>query len=102
MGPVIQNELEREYGYEVFIDTEQRDRAGQFPVRLEQHIERSDVFVCLLGKGSLESRWVNREIEPAHQRHKPMVPIFQESFRLPNDLSVAAPHVRELLLFDGV
>jgi serine/threonine protein kinase len=99
---LFRNELDREYGYEVFVDSEQRDTAGQFPRKLQRSIERCDVFVCLLAENTLESPWVNREIELAHQARKPMVPVFQESFRFPKEMDSLPEPVRELLLYDGV
>jgi serine/threonine protein kinase len=99
---LFRNELDREYGCEVFVDTEQRDTAGQFPQKLERNIERCDVFVCLLAENTLGSMWVNREIELAHKAQKPMVPVFQESFCFPKDTNALPPHVKDLLLFDGV
>jgi serine/threonine protein kinase len=99
---LFRNELDREYGYDVFVDSEQRDTAGQFPRKLQRSIERCDVFVCLLAGNTLESAWVNREIELAYQARKPMVPVFQESFQFPKDMEILPEPVRELLLYDGV
>jgi serine/threonine protein kinase len=99
---LFKSELDREYGCDVFVDSEQRDRAGNFPQKLERNVQRCDVFVCLLAANTLESAWVVREIELAHQANKPMVPVFLESFEHPRDLSLLPPHVRELLLYDGV
>jgi hypothetical protein len=99
---LIKNELERGHGCKVFVDTEQRDTLGHFPRTLERNIELCDAFVCLLAAGTLESAWVNREIELAHAARKPMVPVFQESFRIPKDLSGLPQYVQEMLLYSGV
>ncbi|MCW5964633.1 MAG: protein kinase, partial [Bryobacterales bacterium] len=98
----FKKELEREHGFSVFVDSEQRDNAGQFPKRIEECIARCDIFVCILAQKTLESAWVQREIELAHNGRKPIVPVFQESFRMPRDLNVLPIHVRELLQFGGV
>lgn len=98
----FKNELERTYDCEVYVDAEQRDTVGQFPKKLERGIERCDVFVCLLAEGTLDSPWVKREVEIAHAARKPMVPIFQESFRFPAELHTLPPHLQELLLYDGI
>jgi serine/threonine protein kinase len=98
----FKNELERSYDCDVYVDAEQRDTVGQFPRKLERGIERCDVFVCLLAEGTLDSPWVKREIEVAHAARKPMVPIFQESFRFPADLNTLPPPQQELLLYDGI
>ncbi len=101
VGAFLQDELERQYGFEVFVDAEQRDTAGQLPQKLQRQIERCDVFVCLLAGNTLESAWVKREIELAHTARKPMIPVFQESFTFPEQ-GAAPEYVQELLLFDGV
>lgn len=98
----FKKELEREHGFSVFVDSEQRDNAGQFPRRIEQSIMKCDVFVCILSQRTLDSAWVQREIEIAHQGRKPIVPVFQESFRMPRDLQSLPVPVRELLQFSGV
>ncbi len=99
---LFRSELDRQYGCEVFVDSEQQDRAGQFPRKLERQIGRCDVFVCLLSENTLDSEWVNREIELAYQGQKPMVPVFLESFQHPRDLSVLPAHVCAMLLYEGV
>jgi serine/threonine protein kinase len=99
---LFKNELERQYGCDVFVDSEQRDTVGQFPQKLQKNIERCDVFVCLLGENTLASAWVNREIEAALAAAKPMIPVLQESFQIPGNLDQLPVPVRELLLFDGV
>jgi hypothetical protein len=99
---LVKNEMERAHGFDVFVDFEQRDTVGPFPKRLERHIQRCDVFVCLLAGSTLASSWVQREIELASRAGKPMIPVFQESFEHPGDLQTLATPVQELLTFDGV
>jgi serine/threonine-protein kinase len=83
----------------VYLDTDRMDTAGTFPARLLNAIEEHDVFVCLVGEGTFESEWVQREVEHAHKLGKPMIPVFQESWK--NEPAPTA-HIRALLEFDGV
>ncbi len=87
---------------EAYLDTDRNDTAGVFPDRLLQAIKAADVFVCLVAEGTFESEWVQREIEHAHRLDKPMIPIFQESYK-PITLDAApTPFVKALLEHDGV
>ncbi len=99
---MLKREMEREHGFEVFVDTLQQDTHGNFARKIERNIARSNVFVCLLASQTLESNWVQKEIEVAYQLKKPMIPVFQESFRHPPDLAATMPFIQELLLCDGV
>ncbi|NWF68415.1 MAG: TIR domain-containing protein [Chloroflexi bacterium] len=83
----------------VFLDTRNTDGGGPFPPRLLAAIERSRVFVCLLGATTLESDWVQKEIEHAHKHKKVLIPVFQESYQRPAE---ALPAVAALLQNDGV
>ncbi|MBI5667199.1 MAG: protein kinase [Chloroflexi bacterium] len=87
-------------GIEAYVDTRKQDGGGPFPTRLLHAIEDSDVFVCLLADNTFESDWVQREVEHAHQLNKPMIPVFQESYVAPTDIT--APHIASLLQHDGV
>lgn len=89
-------------GIEVYLDIERMENAGSFPTRLFQAIDASDVFVCLLGDETLESEWVQNEIQHAHEVGKPMIPVFQETFEMfPLD-QAPTPYVKALLEYDGV
>lgn len=99
---LLRENLERDYGCKLFVDVEQRDTGGPFPKRLEREIERCDVFVCLLASTTLDSDWVRREIEVAHRSEKPMVPVFQESFKFPAEIQNLDPSLQALLQCDGV
>ncbi|MEO8612597.1 MAG: protein kinase [Chloroflexota bacterium] len=89
-------------GIEVYLDIERMENAGAFPTRLFQAIDASDVFVCLLGDETLDSEWVQNEIQHAHEVGKPMIPVFQESFEpFPLDES-PTPYIKTLLEYDGV
>ncbi|MBZ0290307.1 MAG: protein kinase, partial [Anaerolineae bacterium] len=89
-------------GIEVYLDIERMEGAGAFPTRLFQAIDASDVFVCLLGDDTLDSEWVQNEIQHAHEAGKPMIPVFQESFELLPLDQVGSPFVKALLEYDGV
>jgi formylglycine-generating enzyme required for sulfatase activity len=87
-------------GITVFVDTRSVDGAGPFPTRLLEAIEDADVFVCLLGATTLDSEWVRKEIEHAHAKNKPMIPVFQEKYLAPNPVPNTA--IEALLQSDGV
>ncbi|MEM5785830.1 MAG: protein kinase, partial [Syntrophobacteraceae bacterium] len=95
-------ELKEHHGIEAFVDTQQMDMAVPFPERLRKHIKNCDVFVCLLAHETLNSSWVNEEIRIAYENHKPMVPVFQESYRHTDDAEVVEPHIDALKHYDGV
>ncbi|MBI1280833.1 MAG: protein kinase [Anaerolineaceae bacterium] len=87
---------------EAYLDTDRNDTAGAFPDRLLQAIKNADVFVCLVGESTFESDWVRNEIEQANRLGKPMIPVFQESYK-PITLDEApTPFIKALLEYDGV
>ncbi len=87
---------------EAYLDTDRNDTAGAFPDRLLQAISTADVFVCLVGDTTFDSEWVQREIEHANRLGKPMIPVFQESYK-PLTLDAApTPFIKALLEYDGV
>ncbi len=90
----------QERGIHAFVDTRQTDGGGPFPDRLLRAIEDADVFICLLADTTLESEWVRREIQHAHEQHKLMIPVFQESYARPDPLP--NEHVEALLQNDGI
>lgn len=85
-----------------YLDTDRNDTASAFPDRLLQAIKDADVFVCLVGEGTFDSDWVQREIEHAHRLGKPMIPIFQESYTPIPLANAPTPFVKALLEYDGV
>ncbi|MGA8311300.1 MAG: TIR domain-containing protein [Terriglobales bacterium] len=85
-----------------FVDTERQDSAVQFPVRLKKAIEECDVFICLLSADTLQSKWVGEEIRLAWGSHKPMVPVFQESYTKPDPSEPLEPHVEALINYEGL
>jgi TIR domain-containing protein len=99
---LLKREMEREHGFQVFVDAEQQDSVGQFPLKLHRRIQECDVFICLLAESTLASDWVRREIQLASEAGKPMIPVFQEGYRDPANSRVLEPYVRELLTYEGV
>ena len=99
---LLKREMERERTFQVFVDAEQQDSSGQFPLKLQRRIQQCDVFICLLADSTLASDWVRREIQLAWETGKPMIPVFQESYRDPANLRALEPHIQELLTYDGV
>ena len=95
-------ELKQHHGILSFIDTQRRDGAVRFPVRLQSAIEQCDVFVCLLTSSTLDSPWVKDEIKYAHETKRPMVPVFQETFHSSKVTEELEPHIKTLLNYDGV
>jgi hypothetical protein len=99
-------EMLARHNIDAFVDTRQLDIAGPFPDRLKRAIEECDVFLCLLGtdpksnRTTLDSDWVQKEIEHACSLNKPMIPIFQETYHpITSQLSPAA---EILLRHDGI
>lgn len=99
---LIERELRERHGFEVFLDTREIDSAGPFPVRIRQAIERCDVFVVLLSEQTLASDHVLEEIAFAHQQGRPMVPVFQESFRPREHAAEASGAISALLSQDAI
>jgi len=98
---LMARELKERHGIAVFVDTERIDAAVKFPAKLARAIECCEVFVCLLGASTLQSRWVREEIRLAHYYGRPMIPVFQESFEQ-YDSEDSDPAVEALLQYDGV
>ncbi len=99
LATLLAKELERQR-MRVFVDTRSIDGGGPFPDRLRRAIAECEVFVCLLGATTLESRWVREEIAYAHQLNKVMLPVFQEKYVPPDP--IPDEHVYALLQSDGV
>ena len=97
---LIAEKLRDKYGVSVFLDVTQIDGTGEFPDRIAEAIKACRVFVCLLGKRTLTSKWVKHEIMLAHQFGKPMISVRQEGFR---DSAVQQDEaLRALILSPGV
>jgi serine/threonine-protein kinase len=96
----ISSRLRDTHGIDVFLDVHRVDGAVKFPDRLAREMDQADVFVCLLGPKTLESRWVRHEIDLASRRHKPMIPVFHEDYDPPG--ATGADEVDELLSYDAI
>lgn len=92
----------RERGIEVYLDTQRMDAAGSFPSRLLDAIRDCDVFVCLVGDTTFDSDWVRQEIQAAHKFGRPMIPVFQESYKEITPSAAPTPYIKALLEHDGI
>lgn len=91
----------RKYGIDAYVDVLRLDSASiTFPERLLSEIQNRDVFVCLLGDNTLESEWVQREIQHAFNLNKPRIPVFQEKYKPPSFPSPES--IEKLLQHDGI
>jgi serine/threonine protein kinase len=99
---LLKNGLEGQHGCEVFLDLDSQRDAGEFPDHLSSRCQSSDVFVCLLSRTTLQSKWVDAEVEAAYSARKPMVPVSHESYHYPKDLRSCSPHVQALLRSNGL
>jgi|GEM_PF-1009120 len=97
---LIQEKLKNDYKIDCYVDTTRTDSTQvQFPDRLMKAIADAPVFICLLGDSTLESEWVLKEIRKAHELGKFCIPVFQESYKAPQNPEDAVTY---LLNFDGV
>ena len=101
LATFIADQLEKNHGVTSFVDTQGMDGATRFPARIERAIQDCEVFVRILGAGTLQSGYVRREIATAFELGKPMIPVFQEDYAAPPDDTLDAA-VNDLLQFDGI
>jgi hypothetical protein len=80
---LIKQTLDRQ-NISAFLDVEDLDETGPFPPRLNQEIAEAKVFICLLGRSTLDSPWVCKEIEQAYNLGLTLIPVFQPSFERAN------------------
>lgn len=99
LATLIAKQLEANHIH-TFVDTRKVDGGGLFPNRLRSAIDRADIFICLLGKTTLESDWVREEIKQAYLGKKILIPVFQESFVRPE--AITEKHINALLQSDGI
>jgi serine/threonine protein kinase len=95
-------QLKDKHQISAFVDTHRVDSAVQIPAKIRDAIHNCRVFVCLLGKSTLRSGWVQEEIRLAWEKGKPMIPVFQEGFVRPRAGEPISPHIEALINFDGV
>ncbi len=96
------DKLKDQHGISVFLDVQRVDSAVRFPVRIQKAIEECDVFVCFLAEDTLLSDWVRQEVQCAYENAKPMVPVFHESYRLPESNEQLEPGIKTLLDYPAV
>jgi hypothetical protein len=96
------DKLKAQHGISVFMDVQRVDSAVRFPVRIQKAIEECDVFVCFLAADTLQSDWVCQEVQCAYENAKPMVPVFHESYRLPESNEQLEPGIKTLLDYPAV
>lgn len=98
---LIHTQLRDKYEIRSFLDSKRLDGAVRFPEKVAEAVRGCEVFVCLLASTTLKAPWVIKEIQIAHEAGRPMIPIFQESFKrhasVPDD-----PAVHALLHYDGL
>jgi Sulfatase-modifying factor enzyme 1/TIR domain len=100
LAQLIQVQLKNRHGIEAYVDVTRLDgNTVPFPDQLMKAIEDAPTFICLLGEGTLDSKWVGDEIQRAYELGKPCIPVFQESYIPPTD---PEPAINYLLNFDGV
>lgn len=98
----ITDTLKTTYELEVFLDVRNEGPSSRFPVRIETEIVQSDVFICLLGKNTLASKQVDKEIQIAFHAKKVMIPVIQDDFDSKEIVNSTEPHVIALLEHDWV
>jgi LysM repeat protein len=69
------------HGANVFLDVDDISE-GRFEEYIKTNIHRCDYFVVILAPQTLESTWVQREIEQARQHSKTIIPIVIDGFDL--------------------
>ncbi|MDX2074821.1 MAG: SUMF1/EgtB/PvdO family nonheme iron enzyme [bacterium] len=100
LAQLLQVQLKNNHRIDAYLDTSRTDSTRvQFPDRLMQAIAESPTFICLLGDSTLDSEWVQKEIQQAYDLKKHCIPVFQESY-IPSPSS--DPAIEYLLNFDGV
>ncbi|MCL4251517.1 MAG: TIR domain-containing protein [Anaerolineae bacterium] len=83
LAHLLHETLERR-GLDVYVDSRDLD-AGYFTPKLLNAIAKRDAFLCLLAESTLDSEWVCKEIEHAHNTQRLMIPVFQEGFVRPEN-----------------
>lgn len=81
LAHLLHETMERR-GLDVYVDSRDLD-AGYFTPKLLNAIAKRDAFLCLLAETTLESEWVCKEIEHAHNTQRLLIPVFQEGFIRP-------------------
>ncbi|MFK7857149.1 MAG: toll/interleukin-1 receptor domain-containing protein [Granulosicoccus sp.] len=98
----IADKLESLHSLSVFVDTRRNESGKRISAHIADEIRKADVFICLLGQGTLDSEWVSQEIQIAFDSNKPMIPIFQDDFDENTHGNLNIEHINALLDCDGV
>ncbi len=98
LAQLVHLELEKR-GISSFVDVRNIQEVGHFPEHLRQAVREANYFVCLLAETTLESEWVREEIRYAHSLDKTLIPVFQESFQIPEG---QPDHIHALLHAQGI
>jgi CheY-like chemotaxis protein len=82
LAHVLKDALERA-GFTTYLDVNMRPQIGPLDAQIEQALTDCTVFICLLEADTLESEWVQREIELAHTLKKQRMPVLHQNFVFP-------------------
>ncbi len=76
-GNFLANVLKNDFGYEVFIDTQELKNKGgiKWAETIYDNIHNSDVLIVLLEQETHLSEWVQREVDVARGAHVAILPI---------------------------
>ncbi|MEP6987576.1 MAG: TIR domain-containing protein [Chloroflexota bacterium] len=76
-GNFLANALRKEFGYEIFIDTQELKNKGgvRWAETIYDNIHTSDVLIVLLEQATHLSEWVQREVDVARGAHVSILPI---------------------------
>lgn len=76
-GNFLANALKNDFGYEVFIDTQELKNKGgvKWAETIYENIHNSDVLIVLLEQETHLSEWVQREVDVARGAHVSILPI---------------------------
>ena len=94
----IANSLEN-HGYKVFLDVDSIG-GGAFPKYITEAIYSSEYFMPLLSPGTLESEWVQKEIQYALDMEKTIIPVLLDNFEFSPD--TIPEEFSRLLDFNGI
>ena len=93
-------EILNQHDLEAYLDVNKLKMGAPFPAQLARAIEACDFFVVLLNIDTLDSDWVQREIEQAYQHGKVMVPIFIYRYAIPHP-NTYSEAIQTLISYQG-
>lgn len=73
----------REVGYQPWVDVVGIEGGEQWKRSIETGLENSAVFLALMTPQSMNSRWVNYEIEQAMLKNRPVIPLMIRTCKIP-------------------